>query len=185
MHTLVETRADPDNDAMRDARTRRRGLTLPELVLSAALIMLVLAVVAGLYDHCLNDAKVRQMSALIQGLNEAAALYFQATGTYPCGREDGACDSALAAMQMVPAPAAHLQALGSSLLFLSDGKLRCVDPWGRPLRYLTARSAQPEHRRRAEANGGVPIFESAGPDRDFGDTDTARQADNICGDDPA
>ncbi len=185
MHTLVETRADPDNDAMRDARARKRGFTLPELVLSAALLMLVLAVVAGLYDHYLNDAKVRQMTTLIHDLSEAAALYSQATGAYPRGRDDGACDSALATMQMVPAPAAHLQALGSGLLFLSDGKLRCVDPWGRPLRYLTARSAQPEHRRRVQANGGVPIFESAGPDRDFGDTDSACQADNICSDDPA
>ena len=39
---------------MRNARHQRRGMTLPELILIAALTMLVLLVVAGLYDHYLN-----------------------------------------------------------------------------------------------------------------------------------
>ena len=170
---------------MRNVRHRRRGMTRPELVLIAGLTILVLLVVAGLYDHYLNRAKVRQMTELVRGLSQAAALYAEATGEQPRGRADDECDPVLAALQMVPAPSAHMQTLGSRLLFLSDGKLRCIDPWGRSLRYLSVNSERPEHRRRTEANGGIPIFESAGPDRDFGDHDSARQADNIASDDPA
>ena len=170
---------------MRNARHQRRGMTLPELILIAALTMLVLLVVAGLYDHYLNKAKVQQVTELVHGLGQAAVLYTEATGGYPRGRADGACAPVLAAMQVAPAPAAHIQSIGSGLMFLSDGKLRCVDPWGRPLRYRWARSVRREHRRRVETNGGIPIFESAGPDRDFGDNDSAHQADNIASDDPA
>jgi type II secretory pathway pseudopilin PulG len=159
-------------------------MTLVEMVLAAALLALVLAGAAGLYDHCLNEAKVQQVAALIHGLGSALAAYAEVTGAYPPGRVDEASDPALAALQTAPASAAQIQKVKSNLVFLSDGKWRCVDPWGRPLRYLTARSNRPEPRRRVEANGGVPIFESAGPDRDFGDVISARQADNICGDDP-
>ncbi|MFH0980505.1 MAG: hypothetical protein V2A79_03075 [Planctomycetota bacterium] len=169
---------------MRNARGRQSGLTRPEFLLSAALLVLVLAVLAGLYDHYLNRAKVRQVSALIHGLSRAAAVYAEVTGAPPPGRGDEACDPALAAMQATPASSAQLQSLGSTLLFLSDGKLRCMDAWGRPLHYLTARSERPGHRRRVETNGGVPIFESAGPDRDFGHTDSSREADNIGSDEP-
>jgi hypothetical protein len=35
-----------------------------------------------------------------------------------------------------------------------------------------------------QRNHGVPVFESAGPDRDFGDNSDARQADNIRSDEP-
>ena len=173
-----------DNAIMQNFRGPMRGMTLPEVVLIAGLIMVVLAVGAGLYDHHLNRVKVRQVTVLIDALRRAAAAHAETAGAYPLGRRDDACDPALAVMQKMPGSAAQLQAAGSSLLFLSDGKLRCIDPWGLPLRYLTVRSELREHRRRVEANGGMPIFESAGPDRDFGDTNSARQGDNICSDDP-
>ena len=159
-------------------------MTMPELALSAVMIVGALMLVAGLYEHYLNRAKVRQVSNLIEGLSQAAAVYRETTGAYPPGRWGDTCGPALAGLQMVSASAAQLDKLGSSLLFLADGKLRCIDPWGQPLRYLTDRSAGPERRRRVQDNGEVPIFESAGPDRDFGDADTSRQADNICSDDP-
>jgi len=159
-------------------------MTRSELILVAALITLVLLVAAGLYDHYLNKAKVRQVTEVVHVLSQAAAMYCDVTGDYPRGRADGACDPVLAAMQRVPAPVAHIQSIDSSLLFLSDGKLRCTDPWGKPLRYLSVGSEPPEHRRRVETNGRIPIFESAGPDRDFGDDDSTGQADNIASDDP-
>lgn len=52
------------------------------------------------------------------------------------------------------------------------------DPWGTPLRCLTVDSASPADQQAVAANGGRPIFESAGPDRRFGMTDPADQADN-------
>jgi hypothetical protein len=159
-------------------------MTRPELVLLTAAIMLALWTVAGLYNYYLNEAKVAQVRVLLEGLGQAAAAHAEVTGTYPPGRPDDASGPALLALQRVDASAARIEELRSPLLFFSHGKLRCVDPWGTSLRYLTAESDHLEHRRRVQFNGDVPIFESAGPDRDFGDTVSARRVDNICGDDP-
>ncbi|MCP4591154.1 MAG: type II secretion system protein [bacterium] len=163
----------------------RSAMTLPEAVLSFALIAMVLVAVAAWYEYALDRAKVQQMDALIHALNEAIGLYHESTEHYPPGRGDGAASPALAAMQLTSKPSAHLQAQKSNLLFLADGKLGCVDPWGQPLRYVSSRCEKPAYRRRTEANGGVPFFLSAGPDRRFGDDTPAGMADNICGDDPS
>jgi hypothetical protein len=159
-------------------------MTWPELALVAGLLALLLTVTAGLYDHYLNTAKVQQVTALIQGLARAAAAYAEATGSYPPGRRDEASDPILATLLTVPASAAQVHALSSSLLFVADGKWHALDPWGRPVRYLTQHSERAEPRRRVEANGGVPVFECAGPDRDFGDAEAAGQTDNIASDEP-
>jgi len=53
------------------------------------------------------------------------------------------------------------------------------DAWGRPLRCLTTQSASPVARQAVAANGGKPIFISAGVDGEFGGTFTDTAADNL------
>lgn len=53
------------------------------------------------------------------------------------------------------------------------------DGWGRPLACLTPRSPNAAHRLAVEANGGKPIFLSAGPDGRFGHGDPTAAADNL------
>ena len=53
------------------------------------------------------------------------------------------------------------------------------DGWGRPLRCLTADAPTPADREAVIAQGGKPIFISAGPDRRFGLNDVRFTADNL------
>jgi hypothetical protein len=53
------------------------------------------------------------------------------------------------------------------------------DAWGRRLSCVTAASPLPHHRQLLAANGGKPIFISAGPDGRPGHDDPADAADNL------
>ncbi|MCG3138088.1 MAG: hypothetical protein HJJLKODD_01946 [Phycisphaerae bacterium] len=56
------------------------------------------------------------------------------------------------------------------------------DPWGRPLRYWTAAFAREELLNRIQMDQSIPIFQSAGPDGQFGNDDPATRSDNIASD---
>ena len=55
-----------------------------------------------------------------------------------------------------------------------------LDPWGRPLRYVTALHNQTSVR----MNAGHPYWVCAGPNGRFGDDDPGERADNISTDEP-
>jgi hypothetical protein len=62
---------------------------------------------------------------------------------------------------------------------------RCVDAWSTAIRIITTGNVADVQGRRLELAGGGAIFESAGPDRDFGDDSPVRQMDNMSSDDPS
>ena len=159
-------------------------MTLIELLVACTILGGGLLLVAGLYDHYLDQAKAGAARELIAALARAAAVYREATSADPPGRMDTGCDRALRAIRAHPASAAVLKEDSVPRLLTTDGLTRCVDPWGIPVRYLTDRSEHPEHRRRILAGGGNPIFECAGPDRDFGDANPPARLDNLRSDDP-
>lgn len=161
-----------------------KGMTFLELLLAAGLLALALAIVNGLYSYGLNQAKLDQASALVASLDRAVRTYAEVGGAYPPGRPDGALVGVLPALLAVPESKTQLQSVSPTLLYMVDGRIHCRDPWGRPLRCLTTRAANPAFVRRVELNDGVPVFDCAGPDRSFGDHDPARQADNIRSDEP-
>jgi type II secretory pathway pseudopilin PulG len=170
---------------MKGGDARRAGMTFIEFLLACALAGLLLAGAAGLYDHYLDKSKIEAARSLIAALARAASLYHESTGAYPPGRIDAGCDRALIALHASPRPAQTLKGVSGPWLAAVNGLPRCVDPWGREVRYLTDLTEVAAYRRRLIQNGGVPIFESAGPDRDFGDSEPGDQSDNIRSDEPS
>jgi len=169
----------------RTMRARRRvAVTALGVVVAGVVLALLLVILSGLYDHSLDRVKTRQAVALIATLDRAVRAYADAGGTHPPGSPDAGLRRVLPTLLSVPESRKHLAELTPALLFLVDGQPRCQDPWGRPIRCLTDRAASAAFRDRVQRNHGVPVFESAGPDRDFGDNSDARQADNVRSDEP-
>jgi hypothetical protein len=61
----------------------------------------------------------------------------------------------------------------------SSHTMLLLDPWGQPLGCLTMADPAEEARNAVKANGGCPIFISAGPDQTFGPWDAPAGTDNI------
>lgn len=158
--------------------------TVLEVILVVGVLALAITIVSGLYAHALDRAKTRQATVLIATLDQAVRAYADACGSYPPGSPDASLRRVLPALLSIPESKRRFATLSGALLFVVDGQPRCRDPWGQRLRCLTDRVAAPESARRVEHNDRVPVFESAGPDRDFGDGDPARRADNIRSDEP-
>ena len=164
-----------------------RALTVIETVIAGALLALVLWVLSGLYDDMLDRARTAQAFEMIRTLDAALAAYHQAAGAHPPGRHgpDGsAVEDALTVMIRVPESLRVLHGIDLRLLHLHDDRPVCRDPWGRPLRYLTAGVGDEVLAGRVARHAGRPIFESAGPDGRFGDHDPAAAADDIRSDEP-
>lgn len=162
----------------------RSALTLVESLLVALILALLLWLTTGLYQRELNVARTRQSRQMLKTLDAALDAYHEATGTYPLGTLHGAADQAIAALLGHPDSGRHLQSLDLALLHMRDGRPRCIDPWGKRLRFISQQIAQPDLRRRFQANAHKPIFESSGPDQTFGLPNQPPTADDIRTDDP-
>ncbi len=154
-------------------------MTIVETAILAAGIGIGLFVIGGGVGAVRQQAKRNLCVRLMAGLNASLAAYFRATGLYPPGTPDSSAGSAITALQAVDASAAALHPLPDSLEVGEDPVIGCRDPWGTPLRYLTAEASNERDRREVAANGGVPIFESAGRDREFGAADPRLATDNL------
>lgn len=166
-------------------RYRRRGVAVVvELLLVVGLLALVLSVAAGWYQYVLDQAKTRQAAVMLAALDRSVRAYAEVCGVFPPARPDGDMQRMLPMLLSVPVAKGHLQPLVPALLFSVDGRPQCRDPWGSPVRYFTAEVEDHMFRRRVQLNRDVPVFECAGPDRQFGDDDPAKQADNLRSDEP-
>ncbi len=154
-------------------------MTVFETAILAAVIGVVLFILAGGLGAMRQQAKRNLCIRLMTQLSEALTAYHRQTGTYPPGAPDLSAGPAITAVEGVDRAAAALSALPPSLHLGEDPAVGCVDPWGVPLRYLTTTAPSQRDRQEVAANGGVPIFESAGRDRDFGTFQPSASADNI------
>jgi len=157
----------------------RRGLTLFETLILAVLIAAFLFVVAKGMQSVRRKAREQLCIRLVLRLGEAVARYRAQTGEYPPAAFDGSAGPAIEAIRRVRAAAEPLEDLPSVLAIGRDPRTGVLDPWGRPLRYVTVEATREADRRDVIANGGVPIFESAGPDGELGLADPVAAADNI------
>jgi hypothetical protein len=177
MHTM---RANPPPPA-----AASRGIALiVEVVLVVGILALLIAITSGLYTHELDTIKSRQAADMIATFDRATRVYAEACGDWPPGTSDSSLRRTLPALLSIPQSRDELHTLSPDLLFTVDGFARCRDPWGQPIRCLTIYSDSREIRDRVARNDGVPVFECRGPDRQFGDKDSTRQADNIRSDEP-
>jgi type II secretory pathway pseudopilin PulG len=170
----------------RFGRSRRPGIaSVLEVLLAAGVLALLVTASAGLYTNGLDRVKTRQAGELLGSLDRAVRAYGQACGTYPPGSADGALRRVLPQLLGVDESRRELSGVSPVLLFSIDGRPHCQDPWGVAVRCFTTRTREPRFAALVQRNDGVPVFESAGPDRDFGDSDAARQADNVRSDEPS
>jgi type II secretory pathway pseudopilin PulG len=154
-------------------------MTIFEAALLAAVVGIALFVVTGGVRLVREQARDNLARRLVAQLDAALAAYYAAAGAYPPGAPDGSAGPAIAALERVSDSANQLNELPQSLRERVPPQDGCVDPWRRPLRYLTATSANPQDAAEVAANGGVPIFESAGRDGDFGLVDRSAAIDNL------
>jgi hypothetical protein len=155
---------------------------LLEIILAAVLLAGGLAITAGAYHHVVTRARVGDTQVLLAGLGRAtAALPEDVALSVLAAADDRHLLDALCADRQA---LAALQGVSPYLWKCAEGAATCVDAWGTPLRIITRSTADAAFDQRLQLAGGGAIYESAGPDRDFGDAGPARRMDNLRSDDP-
>ncbi len=175
----------------------RRTLSFAETAIAGILISLVLMVVSLAIGTMRDDVKQRRTEQLLARLDQALVAYHRATGRWPAdpdGRtdrsttaeNDGSGDRIIATLAGEPEsrkvldqvpPVFRAERSADAAANSAWGGLH--DAWGRPLRCLTADGSTPADLDAVIANGGKPIFISAGPDERFGPPGLPPAADNI------
>ncbi len=154
-------------------------MTLVELAVLLLLLGIALFVTAGLVrtvrERARNDLAVRLLCAM----DEALGVYMQRYEQPPPGEPNGASRRALAALLAYGPSSVRLDFLPQSLR--GGDALPIVDPWGTPLRYVTEQHQDEVMRARVITNGGRPIFDSAGPDRQFSSEERRPEGSDIWG----
>lgn len=143
-------------------------MSLVEMAVVVLLLGIVLFLLAGLARTTRQRAKKDLTLRLLCALDEAMGVYIEQYGSPPPGDASGTADRAIAALLKFGPSSAALDGLPPVLRRRKGQAL--VDPWGVSLRYVTATHASVMMRNRVATNGGRPIFDSAGPDRQFGST---------------
>ncbi len=164
----------------------RRGMTRVELLLVYVVLALAAVLLAGVNRYVQREAKCRLAEDMLLTLRESLPAYHEAVGRYPADRPDSDAEQAIAALLSELASAEILERWPVVRTGMLGNGLQLVDPWGTGFRYLirddsVAFGAQGSSNPSA---GTVPLFESAGPDREFGDSDGARAKDNLSSDIP-
>ncbi|HPF39819.1 MAG TPA: type II secretion system protein [Phycisphaerae bacterium] len=164
---------------MRLTDNHARAMTLIETVLTVSVLSVGLFLVVGWMSTLREDAKHDLTVRMLADLDNALARYRRATGVYPPSRGPESAISAVVDLLDHEKSCPVIEAFPHSLR-KGPNRYNLIDSWGTPLRYLGPDSTDPK----VLANAGRPVFISAGPDRDFGDSEPARLGDNLRSDDP-
>jgi type II secretory pathway pseudopilin PulG len=130
-------------------------MTLVETAIALLLLGAVLFLLAGSAKWTRQRAKDQLAWDLLAALNRSLAAYVQTQGDYPPGRADRQPDEAIAALLGDEFSARYILSLPPALHGGHKEKPTLVDPWARPLHYLTADC---DDAGRVEANDGRPVF---------------------------
>jgi len=154
-------------------------MTLIETAVTIFLLSVGLFLLTGWTGMLRAEAKRDLAVRVLADLDQALARYRRATGSYPSWR-GGDSDIPAAVVDLLDHDKTRpiLEAFPRTL-WRGPDRYRLVDPWGTPLRYYPQDSTDPK----VLANEKKPLFESAGPDRDFGDSVVAAIGDNLRSDD--
>ena len=163
------------------------------MILGAAVLALVIGALVAATDLMRDQAKTVRARKLLRALAVATEVYARLpesrdegstgadrTADWPPGSFDAAATPGLAALLAVPQTREILTGAGWPWNGQLDKPAAWLDPWGRPLRYVTALHNQASVR----MNGGRPYWVCAGPNGRFGDDDPRERADNISTDEP-
>lgn len=153
-------------------------MTLIEATVTIFLLSVGLFLLAGWTGMLRAEAKHDLAVRMLSDLDQALARYRRASGSYPLQRGPDSDIPAVVDLLDHDKTRPILEAL-PDVLWRGPGKYRLLDPWGTPLRYHPPNSTDPK----VLANERKPLFESAGPDRDFGDLEVVAIGDNLRSDD--
>ncbi len=156
-----------------------RGMTLVEMVIVVCVLGMGLFALVGWMGGVRQDARRDLAVRLLSELDKALARYHRSEGRYPSSPGPHSATWATVTLLDHDRTRPILEALPASI-WRGPGRRTLVDPWGTALRYLSEESGSPF----VKANNGMPVFVSAGPDKDFGDQDPAGLGDNLRSDDP-
>ncbi len=153
-------------------------MTLIETAVTIFLLSVGLFLLTGWTGMLRAEAKRDLAVRMLADLDQALARYRRASGSYPSWR--GADSDIPAVVDLLDHDKTRpiLESFPRTL-WRGPDRYRLVDPWGTPLRYFPPDSTDPK----VLANERKPLFESAGPDRDFGDSVVAAIGDNLRSDD--
>ena len=154
-------------------------MTLIEMTITVFATGVALFLLTSWMSMMRQDSKRDLALRMLWDLDHALARYRRATGFYPVTRGAGSDIPEVIDLLDHEKTRPILDAFPRSL-WRGRPRRHLVDPWGTRLRYYPPDSKDAKVR----ANGGRPIFESAGPDRLFGDGDLSASGDNLRSDDP-
>lgn len=154
-------------------------MTLVEMAIVLCVVSAAVYLLVGWTSQLQQRAKRDLAVRLLSDLDKALWRYFRATGSYPVSYGPDSAITAMVCFLDHDKTRPIMEALPDSL-WRGPGRRIPVDPWGTQLQYLDAKSGSPL----VKANGGRPVFVSAGPDRDFGDVNPTGKGDNLRSDDP-
>ncbi len=164
----------------------RRGMTRVELLLVYVVLALATVLLSGVNRYVQREAKCRLAEDMLLTLRESLPVYHEAVGRYPEEQPDHDAKRAIAALLSESASTEILESWPLALPRGPGNRVQLIDPWGTRFRYLI-RDDSVTIRAQGSAKppaGTVPLFESAGPDREFGDADGSRAKDNLSSDIP-
>ena len=164
----------------------RRGMTRVELLLVYVVLALATVLLAGVNRYVQREAKCHLAEDMLLTLRESLPAYHEAVGRYPAEQPNHDAEQAISALLSESVSAEILERWPLAQTRMPENALHLVDPWGTRFRYLI-RDDSVAFRTQGSAKppaGIVPLFVSAGPDREFGDSDGARAKDNLSSDIP-
>ncbi len=164
----------------------RRGMTRVELLLVYVVLALAAVLLAGVNRYVQREAKCRLAEDMLLTLRESLTAYHETMGRYPAEQPDHNAERAIAALLLEPASAEILEHWPVVRTSIPGNGLQLVDPWGARFRYLVRDDSVAVGKEKSvkPPAGTVPLFESAGPDRGFGDAVGSRAKDNLSSDIP-
>ena len=151
-------------------------MTLPEVALLAIIIALALAAVTGIHGYLVNKAKEKSTVSLLEKLNRSTLIYHAEYRTY-FPSTTLTTGPVVETYLKLPECASSFDNVSEFLLDRSA--FSCKDAWGTPIRYIPVNISVPALAQRVKMAGDIPLFESAGPDRNFGDESAEQQSDNL------
>ena len=159
--------------------SRSRAMTLVEMIITVCMVGVVLFLLTGWMASLREQAKEDLARRMLADLDEALLRYRRATGCYPLQRDPDSAIPAVIDLLDHEKTRPLLEALPASL-WRGPGRRLLIAPLGTELRYIPPDSGDPIVR----AHCSRRVFVSAGPDRDFGESNPAALGNNLRSDDP-
>ncbi|HWL94348.1 MAG TPA: type II secretion system protein, partial [Phycisphaerae bacterium] len=115
-------------------------MTLIEMTITAFLVGVALFLITGWMGMTREDTKHELAVRMLADLDNALARYRRATGSYPVPRGPETAIPVVVDLLDHERSRPIIESFPRSLWRSPESQCRLIDPWGTPLRYLSAES---------------------------------------------